>query len=180
MLGTILLILLVIVLVVVLLAFTKPKTFRVERSASIEAPPEAIFPLVNDFHEWKRWSPWEKIDPSMERTYGGSGRGMGATYSWSGNKKAGSGRMEITDSIPPTKVVIDLHFMKPFEARNTTEFTFKSRGTGSHANWAMYGPMPFASRVMSVFVSMDKLIGKDFDEGMRNLKREAETKSAVA
>ena len=179
MLGTILFILLAVVLLVVILAFTKPKTFRVERTASVDAPPERIFPLVNDFHEWRRWSPWEKIDPAMERTYGGSSRGKGATYAWSGNKKAGSGRMEIMDSIPPNKVVIDLHFLKPFEAHNTTEFVFESRGTGSHATWAMYGAMPFASRLMSVFVSMDKLIGKDFDEGMRNLKREAEMQPAT-
>ena len=108
-------------------AATKPGTFRVERAKSIQAPPEKIFDLINDFHRWVSWSPWEKLDPAMKRTFAGAASGKGAVYEWAGNSKAGQGRMEITDAAPGSKVTIKLDFLKPFEGHNTAEFTLGTR-----------------------------------------------------
>ena len=155
---------------VVLLATTKPDTFSVQRSATIKAPPEKIFAVLNDFHRWTEWSPWEKLDPAMKRTLGGATAGKGATYAWEGNSKAGAGRMEIVESAPPGKVGIQLDFIKPFESHNLTEFTLVPQGDSTQLNWAMRGPTPFISKLMQVFVSMDSMIGKDFEQGLANLK----------
>lgn len=167
---------LVVVLVVGVLiaALTKPDTFAVQRSATIKAPPEKIFAVLNDFHRWPDWSPWEKLDPQMKRTLGGAERGRGATYAWEGNSKAGAGRMEIIDSVPAQKVGIQLDFIKPFEGHNVATFTLAPQGDATQVNWRMDGPTPFVSKVMQVFVSMDSLIGKDFEEGLANLKALAE------
>jgi uncharacterized protein YndB with AHSA1/START domain len=169
----------VIVLVVLIggvLAFaaTKPDTFRVERSTSIKAPPEKVFALINDFHQWGGWSPWEKMDPAMQRTHSGAASGKGAVYEWEGNSKVGKGRMEITDASVPSKLLIKLDFLKPFEGHNTAEYTLKTSGDTTALTWAMYGPSPFMSKVMQVFVSMDSMIGKDFEAGLANLKAIAE------
>ncbi|HWH83623.1 MAG TPA: SRPBCC family protein [Burkholderiaceae bacterium] len=167
---------LVVVLVVGVLiaALTKPDTFAVQRSATIKAPPEKIFAVLNDFHRWPDWSPWEKLDPQMKRTLGGAERGRGATYAWEGNSKAGAGRMEIIDSVPAQRVGIQLDFIKPFEGHNVATFTLAPQGDATQVNWRMDGPTPFVSKVMQVFVSMDSLIGKDFEEGLANLKALAE------
>lgn len=169
----------VIVLVVLLggvlvFAATKPDTFRVERSTSIKAPPEKVFALINDFHQWGGWSPWEKMDPAMQRTHSGAASGKGAVYEWEGNSKVGKGRMEITDASVPSKLQIKLDFLKPFEGHNTAEYTLKTSGDTTALTWAMYGPSPFMSKVMQVFVSMDSMIGKDFEAGLANLKAIAE------
>ena len=164
--------------VVLTLAATKPNTFRVERSATINAAPEAIFPIVNDFHRWIDWSPWEKLDPNLQRTHGGAEQGVGATYAWEGNKKAGKGQMEITESLPASKIAIKLDFEKPFEAHNNVDFTFTLQGNATHVNWAMHGRQPFMLKVMSVFVSMDKLVGKDFEKGLVGLKSLAEEETS--
>lgn len=169
----------VIVIVVLLggvLAFaaTKPDTFRVERSTSIKAPPEKVFALINDFHQWGGWSPWEKMDPAMQRKHSGAASGQGAVYEWEGNSKVGKGRMEITDSSAPSKLLIKLDFLEPFEGHNTAEYTLKTSGDTTALTWAMYGPSPFMSKVMQVFVSMDSMIGKDFEAGLANLKVIAE------
>ena len=165
----------VILLAVVLgLAAAKPDTFRVQRSTSIKAPPEKIFPLLNDFHRWDVWSPWEKMDPAMKRTHSGAEKGKGAVYEWEGNDKVGKGRMEMTESTPPSKVVIKLDFLKPFEAHNTAEFTLQPQGDSTNVTWVMDGPAPFISKVMQVFVSMDSMVGKDFETGLANLKAAAE------
>jgi len=156
-------------------AMTMPDNFRVQRTTSIKAPPEKIFPLINDFHRWGSWSPWEKMDPEMKRTYSGAASGKGAAYAWQGNSKVGEGRMEIADTSPPSKVTIKLDFMKPFEAHNTAEFTLEPKGDSTNVTWAMYGPSEFITKVMGVFVSMDKMIGKDFETGLANLKTVAET-----
>ncbi|MGH8429221.1 MAG: SRPBCC family protein, partial [Solimonas sp.] len=114
-------------LVAVLFAYaaTRPDSFRIERSAAIQAPPEKIYPHIDDFHRWTAWSPWEKIDPALKRSYSGAPAGKGAAYAWEGNKNVGSGRMEITESSAPSRIVIKLDFMKPFEAHNTAEFTLR-------------------------------------------------------
>jgi hypothetical protein len=159
-------------------AATKPDSFRVQRSATIKASPDKIFPYLNDFHRWTAWSPWEKVDPNMKRTYSGVNSGRGAVYGWEGNNKAGAGRMEITESSPSSKVLIDLQFTKPFKAQNTSEFTLTPKGDATEVTWAVYGPMTFPSKVMCIFVSMDNLMGKDFEAGLANLKEAAEENAA--
>jgi uncharacterized protein YndB with AHSA1/START domain len=163
-------------LIVGLLVFaaTKPDTFRVERTAVINAPPEKIFAVINDFHKWNSWSPWEKLDPGMKRTHTGSSSGKGSVYAWEGNKKVGAGRMEITETSSPSQVVIKLDFLKPFEAHNVTEFTVRPNGQGTNVTWKMQGPYPYMMKVVSIFSNMDKAIGKDFAAGLTNLKSIAE------
>jgi hypothetical protein len=165
---------LVLVAGVLAIAATKPDTFRVERSVSIQAPPEKIFPLIDDFHNWGAWSPWENRDPAMKRTHSGAARGKGAAYAWEGNNAVGSGRMTIAESSPPSKVTIDLDFLKPFEAHNVADFTLTPEGGATRVTWAMHGPSPFFSKVMQVFLSMDSMVGKDFEAGLANLKAAAE------
>jgi uncharacterized protein YndB with AHSA1/START domain len=163
-----------------LYAATRPDTFRVERHVVINRPAADIFPLLEDFHAWTRWSPWEGLDPTLRRTYRGPESGKGAVYEWEGNAKVGKGRMEIIRSESPTHLTIDLSFLRPFKAENAAAFDLEPQGTGTEVSWAMYGPLPFASKLMSVFVSMDKLIGRDFEKGLERLKVAAETRSVVA
>jgi uncharacterized protein YndB with AHSA1/START domain len=174
MLKKILIVLAVVIVVILIIAATKPDTFNVERSTTIKATPDKIFPLLNDFHHWSAWSPWEKLDPSMTRTYSGAPAGQGAIYEWKGNSKVGQGRMEITESVPSSKVAIKLDFIKPFEGHDTTVYTLEPQGDSTKLTWTMSGPMPFVSKIMCVFVSMDKMIGKDFESGLANLKSLAE------
>jgi uncharacterized protein YndB with AHSA1/START domain len=160
--------------VVLILAATKPNTFSVRRAATVKAPPEKIFSLINDFHQWGNWSPWENKDPAMKRTYSGATSGKGAVYAWDGNKNVGTGRMEILDASSPSKIVIKLDFFKPFEAHNTAEFTMLPQGDATNVNWVMHGPAVFMSKVMQVFINMDNMVGKDFETGLANLKRVTE------
>jgi Polyketide cyclase / dehydrase and lipid transport len=161
---------------VLLLAVSKPDTFRVQRATSIKAPSDRIFPLIADFHGWSAWSPYEKLDPAMKRTFGGADKGKGAVYEWESDGKAGKGRMEITDAPAPSKVTIKLDFLKPFESHNTAEFKLEPSGDSTELTWAMYGPNLFIGKVMSIFFDMDKMIGKDFETGLANLKTLAEQK----
>jgi uncharacterized protein YndB with AHSA1/START domain len=167
------------IVVVLIFAATKPDTFSVERATSITAPPERIFPLIDDFHQWRLWSPYENKDPAMQRSYSGAASGKGAVYGWHGNGNVGSGRMQILDSSAPAKVVIKLDFIKPFEAHNTAEFTILAQDDGSEGTtrvtWLMHGPAPFMSKLMQVFMNLDNMIGKDFEIGLANLKKLAET-----
>lgn len=174
MLLIILLVIVVIIAVILGIAASKPSAFRVERRVTIMAPPEKVFPLINDFHNWPSWSPWEKIDPDMKRTMSGPASGPGAVYAWEGNSKAGAGRMEITEAVPSSKILIKLDFLKPFEAHNTVDYVLERQGSATNVIWAMYGPSPFVSKVMQVFMSMDKMIGKDFEAGLANMKAVAE------
>ena len=155
---------------VLVVALTKPDTFRVERSLAVKAPAAAIYPLVSDFHRWTGWSPYENRDPAMKRTFGGAASGKGATYAWDGNNNVGAGNMEILEASTPSKLRIKLDFERPFEGHNTAEFTFVPQGDATLVTWAMYGPAPFMSKVMQVFISMDNMIGKDFEVGLANLK----------
>jgi uncharacterized protein YndB with AHSA1/START domain len=166
----------IVVLVVALVGYaaTRPDTFRVERSTTIKAPPGKIFPYINDFHQWGIWSPWEKLDPALRRTFTGAPRDKGAVYEWEGNAKAGKGRMEITEATPPSRVTIKLDFLKPFEAHNVAEFTLTGKGDTTDLTWTMYGARPFVVKLMTVFISMDALVGKDFETGLANLKAAAE------
>lgn len=171
---TAVLVIAVVILAVVVFAATRPNTYRVERSATIRAPADRIFPLLDDFHRWAAWSPWEHLDPAMKRTHSGAASGVGAVYQWDGNKKAGMGRMEITESAPHSRITIKLDFLKPFESHNTTTFTLAAEGQATRMNWVMDGPSSFMTKLMGLFVSMDTMIGKDFEAGLANLKRVAE------
>ena len=172
--GIIAAVLVVAIVGVLALATTKPATFRVMREATIAAPPERVFALLNDFHAWEQWSPWAALDPAMTLTYSGPVSGVGAVYEWLGNKAVGQGRMEILESTPPRAVTIQLDFLKPFEAHNTTVFTLTPSAGGTQVQWAMFGPNTFMGKVMSVFISMDQMIGKDFEKGLATMKGVAE------
>jgi len=163
----------IVIAAVLVLAATKPDTFRVERAAMLSAPADKIYPLIADFHQWLSWSPWEGRDPQLKRTYSGAERGKGAVYAWDGNKNVGSGRMEILEASSPSKIVIKLDFLKPFEAHNVAEFTMLPQGGATNVIWVMHGPAPFMSKVMQVFMNMDKMIGKDFEAGLANLQKVA-------
>ena len=168
------LVIVVLIVAVLIYAATRPDTFRVQRSALIKAPAGKIFPLVNDFHGWVAWSPWEKKDPAMKRTYSGTTNGKCSVYEWDGNKEIGQGRMEITESSPPSKVVMAMHFIRPFEAHNTAEFVLDPQGDSTTVTWAIYGPQPYFAKVMHLFFNMDKMIGKEFETGLTNLQTIAE------
>ena len=167
----------VIVLLVVVIA-TRPSAFRVTRSALIAAPPERPFALVNDFHAWPKWSPWEKKDPQMRRTLGGPPDGVGTTYAWAGDKNVGEGRMTIERSARPSLVGINLEFIKPFPGVCPTTFTFDPAPGGTKVTWTMEGKYNFISKAMSLFINMDKMIGKDFEAGLAAMKAESEAAHA--
>ncbi|OWJ90986.1 polyketide cyclase [Pseudomonas sp. A46] len=155
-------------------AAISPDHFRIERTASIAAPPEKVFPLINDFQQWPAWSPWEKIDPTLKRSYSGPQAGVGAVYAWQGNNEVGTGRMEIIGSEPASRVEIKLDFQMPFEAHNTAEFILSPENGGTRLTWTMYGPSPYTHRLMQVFFDMDDMVGSRFDQGLANLKAAAE------
>ncbi len=174
MLMNIVVLLVIALLALALYANSRPDTFRVQRATTIQASPETIFGFVNDFHRWASWSPWEKLDPAMQKTHSGAPAGQGAAYEWVGNSKVGQGRMEIVECIAPNRIAIKLDFLKPMEAHNVAEFSLTARGNATEVVWAMHGPAPFVSKLMGVFISMDRLIGKDFETGLANLKAAAE------
>jgi hypothetical protein len=175
-------IVLVVIAAILAAAAMRPASFTVKRSILVNAAPDKIFALVNDFHNWGSWSPYEKIDPTMTRRLSGEASGKGAVYEWEGKGKAGAGRMEITDASLPSKVTIKLDFTKPFEAHNTAEFSFEGKGdrTGRAAThvtevtWAMFGPSPFMAKLMGLFINLDRMVGKDFETGLANLKSATE------
>jgi len=170
MLKTIGLALVVVVVGILLYAALQPDTFRVVRSATIQAPPEKVFEQINDFRNWSGWSPWEKKDPAMKRSFGATTGGAGAHYAWDGNQEVGQGSMTITESTSPTRVAINLDFVKPFEAHNQVEFTLAKEGEGTRVTWAMHGPVPYVSKVLHLFFNIDKMVGGDFETGLANLK----------
>lgn len=144
-------------------------TFSIERSRTIQAPVERIYPLIADFHQWTRWSPWEQVDPAMERAYSGNGEGPGAVYAWSGNRKAGAGRMEIVNAEENRLVDIALDFHKPFKSSNRTSFTLTPVGEQTEVTWRMEGPRSLFMRVFGLVFNMEKLIGGDFEKGLTKL-----------
>ena len=148
----------------------RPDAFRVERKASFKVPPEKIYALLNDFKAWGAWSPWEKKDPAMKRTFGAITVGKGAHYAWEGNKDVGQGSMEITESVPSSKVLLKLDFLKPFEAHNTVDFMLTPSAGGTDLTWGMDGKHNFISKMMCLFMDMDKMVGKDFEAGLASLK----------
>jgi hypothetical protein len=163
----------IIVAAVLIIAATKPDTFRVQRSIGINASPEAIAGQIDDFHKWTSWSPYEKKDPAMKRIYTGAEQGKGAVYEWKGDSRVGEGRMEIMNA-SASRITIRLDFLKPFEGHDTAEFTLEPEGKSTKVTWAMYGRNRFIGKIMSVFFNMDKMVGRDFETGLRNLKSVAE------
>jgi len=175
MLKTLALAVVVLIAAVLLFAATRPDSFRVQRSLSIAAPPAKIFSLINDLHAFQTWSPYEKKDPAMKRTHSGPASGPGASYAWDGNKEIGVGSMQITEAVAPDRVTMKLDFLQPFEAHNIVDFTLVPNGYGStEVTWALHGPSPFVSKLMGLVFDMDKMVGRDFDEGLASLKALAE------
>jgi uncharacterized protein YndB with AHSA1/START domain len=168
-------------LVLVLIAFSavvavQPATFKITRTATIAAPPEKVFAVVNDFHNWQSWSPWMALDPAAKATFEGPAAGPGAKFAWSGNDKVGEGRMEIKDAKPGERVLIKLDFIKPMEGTSDTEFTFKPAAGGTEVTWSMTGEDGFVGKAARFFMNLDKMVGGDFERGLGNLKKVAETK----
>jgi hypothetical protein len=173
-LGIIVLVIAALLAGVMIYATTKPDSFGVTRSTTVKAPPEKIFASINDFQQWRVWSPYENKDPAMKRTFGAVTAGPGATYAWDGNNEVGQGDMAIIATTVPTLVTIKLHFIKPFEGTNQVDFRLEPQGDSTRVTWDMRGPAPFITKLMSTFFDMDKMIGKDFEVGLANLKALAE------
>ena len=153
-------------------------SYTVERSATIDASPARVYEHIASFHRWSAWSPWEDIDPAMRRSYAGAESGTGAVYTWSGNRKAGQGRMEIVEATQPSLVRIDLAFEKPWKSRNETVFVIVPEGSGSRVTWTMTGRKTVMVKAMGLFSSMEKLVGRDFEKGLARLKATAESSAA--
>lgn len=162
------------IVTVLAMAAAKPDTFEVHRSASIDAPPEKVFPLLADFHRWGQWSPYEKLDPGMQRSYSEPASGKGATYAWQSDGNAGVGSMEITEATAPSRLALDLNFVKPFATRNVVEFSLQPNGSGTRVTWSMRGPRPYLAKIMHVVFDMDKMVGGDMATGLADLKAVAE------
>ncbi len=175
--GAVIVAVIVIALSIALLVFvsSKPNTFSVKRDIAINGQPDKIFPLINNFHRWATWSPYDKKDPAMKRTYSGSESGVGAVYEWDGNKEVGIGKMEIIEATAPSKIRIKLDFFAPFEGHNTAEFSIEQVGSESIVTWAMTGPSNFMMKLMHCFMDMDKLVGTDFESGLANMKSVVES-----
>jgi uncharacterized protein YndB with AHSA1/START domain len=159
---------------VLILAAAKPGTLRIQRSTSVMAPPEKIFQLINDFHQWGSWAPQDRSDSTMARTFSGPTMGKGAVSEWKGDGPAGRGRMEITDSIEPRRIVIKVDFVKPFEAHNINEFSLEPAGDSTLVKWSMQGTNPYFLKLLNVFIDVDQMMGKHFESGLENLRKIAE------
>jgi uncharacterized protein YndB with AHSA1/START domain len=171
----ILLALLILIVLFLIVVQFQPSQYTVTRSEVISAPPETVFSLVNDFRNWKRWSPWADLDPNMKEEHEGASSGVGAVYRWSGNDDVGKGSMRITESRPPEVIAIDLEFQEPFASRAANRFDFAPDGSGVKVNWSMSGDNDFAGKAFSLLMGgMDKAIGKDFEKGLAKLKNVAE------
>lgn len=169
MLQTIVILVVVLIAAVLIYAASKPGAFHVQRSTSIKAPPEKIFPLINDFHAWDGWTPYNK-DPAMKKTFSGNASGKGAAYAWEGNREVGQGSIEITESSPPSWIDFHLHMIKPFEGHNHVTFTLESKGDSTNVTWALDGTQAYIAKVMGLFMNMDQMVGKDFEVGLARLK----------
>ncbi|GMU05825.1 SRPBCC family protein [Corallococcus caeni] len=156
---------------------TRPDTFTVTRTASVPGTPDIAFGLVNDFHQWNQWSPWEALDPNMKRTFGGAEAGVGATYGWTGNDDVGEGRMTIQEVAANESVRVKLEFIKPFASSSITTFMFKPAQDGTTVTWTMTGDHNFMSKAMCLVMDMDKVVGKDFEKGLASMKTAAQAEA---
>jgi hypothetical protein len=175
MIKIILIVLAVIVVLFLILVTLQPADFRITRSATIAASPEAVFAQVNDLHNWEAWSPWAKLDPNAKSTFEGPASGTGAVMSWLGNNKVGEGRMTITESRPSEWIGFKLEFFKPMKATNAAEFTFKPSGDQTLVTWTMSGKNNFIGKAFSLILNCDKMIGGQFEKGLAQLKSLTET-----
>jgi hypothetical protein len=178
-LGTIAGVVVVLGVALAIVVSRQPSDFRVTRSTTIDAPPSVVFPLVDDFHKWRGWSPWEKMDPELKRTYEGAPSGEGAVYSWVGNKQVGEGRMTIVESRPDELVRIKLEFFKPFRATNEGTFAFEPTSGQTRVTWSMTGCCNCMFKIMGLFMSMDKMVGKNFEDGLAAMKQLAEGSASM-
>jgi uncharacterized protein YndB with AHSA1/START domain len=167
-------VLIVAMAAILVVAATKPDTFRIQRAATIKAPPEKIFPLINDLHRHLSWSPFEK-DPAMKRSFNGAEIGKGQVYAWDGNRQVGAGRIEITEALPPSKVAMKLDMLRPLKASNDVEFTLVPNGDSTVVTWAMRGRQPYMAKLMSTLINCDKMVGGQFEQGLAKLKTVAES-----
>jgi uncharacterized protein YndB with AHSA1/START domain len=165
----------VLIVAALLFAATRPSTYQVERSITIQAPPETIFMLVEDLHIWPRWSPMDLLNPKMKRTYSGSDTGVGASSEWSGPGKAGKGHMAVTQSIPPKAVTIKVNWEKPFAVENINKFTLQPDGAGTKLTWSLQGQNTYAMKLMGLFTNMDHNRAEHLELGLSNLKAIAES-----
>jgi len=163
-----------VIAAVLIIAATKPDTLRIERSIEIQAPPEKIFALIDDFHKWSQWAPQDREDPSIRRTFSGPVGGVGAESEWTSKGRAGAGRMSIVESVPCDRTVIDVHFIKPFVAHNVNTFTLQPDGSSTKVTWTMQGTNVYMLKLMSILVDMDRMMGEHFESGLRDLKAAAE------
>src|SRR6188768_204599 len=171
----VLLALAIIAILLFIIIVGRPDEFKVVRSATITAPPTAVFEQVNDFHKWDAWSPWAKLDPACKNTFSGAAAGPGAGFAWDGNNKVGAGRMTITDSQLPEVIRINLEFLRPFKSTNATEFTIRSQGNQTVVIWSMTGKSNFICKVFGLIMDGDKMVGKDFEKGLAGIKAITET-----
>jgi uncharacterized protein YndB with AHSA1/START domain len=169
----IILVIAVLVAAILIFAATKPDTFHIQRSVVVQAPPDKVFPLINDLRNWPRWE-LQDADPTMNRTFSGPDSGVGAISEWSGAGRTGAGRMTISESTPPRSVTVAVDWKRPFTARNINQFTFLPDGSGTRVTWSMHGPNVYMMKLMSVFTDMDRMMGKHFEEGLAKLRAEAE------
>ena len=167
---TALIIIAILIFAFLVIASMKPNSFILRRSMDMKASTDEVFAQLNDFKNWGAWSPWEKMDPDLKRNFSGSASGKGAYYSWIGNKKVGEGNMEIIRSVPSSNIELNLNFLKPFKASNITEFKITPKGNMTNVNWEMRGPLNLMMKIMHMFMDMDKMVGKDFEAGLANLK----------
>ena len=167
---TALIIIAILIFAFLVIASMKPNSFSLRRSMDMKASTDEVFAQLNDFKNWGAWSPWEKMDPDLKRNFSGSASGKGAYYSWIGNKKVGEGNMEIIRSVPSSNIELNLNFLKPFKASNITEFKITPKGNMTNVNWEMRGPLNLMMKIMHMFMDMDKMVGKDFEAGLANLK----------
>lgn len=175
MIRTIIITVFVLIAAILIYAATLPSDFEIKRSATIKASPDKVFPLINDLHNMQTWSAWEAVDPKMKRSYSGEVSGKGAKYAWEGNRDIGQGSMEITESIPASKVAMRLDFIKPFEGHSTVEFSIEPNGDNTVVTQTMRGTSSYIPKLMCLlFFDQDKMIGGKFEEGLANLKTIAE------
>ena len=177
MLIKILIVVAVIVVVFVIVVVLQPSEYRVARTATMSAPPTAVFAQVNDFHKWAAWNPWGKIDPAMKQNYEGAPAGVGAIYKWAGNNEVGEGRMAITESRPSDLIRVQMEFFKPYAGNGTAEFTFKPEGNQTAVTWSMTGQNNFMAKAIHLFMNMDKMIGGQFEKGLADMKSIVEASS---
>ncbi len=159
-----------IVGVLAVVVAAQPSDFRVSRSATMVAQPNAVFAQVNDFHKWDAWSPWAKLDPAAKNTFEGPSSGVGASLAWDGNNDVGAGRMTITEAREHELIRIRLEFIRPFAGASTAEFTFQPQGDKTIVTWSMFGEQKFIGKAFSLFMDCDAMMGGEFEKGLANMK----------